>query len=120
MAVALRSGDTEDSVLVGGNTSVLGLIYAAKAGVAPLPMSLGDALVRVLGPDPRLAHPDASGAAAQGSCLGVFRFHPERERCPAPDPDRLKTAASKRPAGGQHGTVATVPILAIPPQSSPC
>lgn len=52
------------------NTSVLGLIYAAKAsvGVAPLPMALGDAepdLVRVLGPIPDLtrawrilAHPD--------------------------------------------------------------
>ncbi|MBU2360097.1 MAG: LysR family transcriptional regulator [Alphaproteobacteria bacterium] len=52
------------------NTSVLGLIYAAKAGVgvAPLPMSLGDAeadLVRVIGPVPELtrawrilAHPD--------------------------------------------------------------
>lgn len=52
------------------NTSVLGLIYAAKAGVglAPLPMSLGDAepdLVRVLGPIPDLTrawriltHPD--------------------------------------------------------------
>lgn len=41
------------------NTSVLGLIYAAKAGVgvAPLPMSLGDAekdLVRVIGPVPEL------------------------------------------------------------------
>ena len=52
------------------NTSVLGLIYAAKAGVgvAPLPMSLGDAepdLVRVIGPVPKLTrawriltHPD--------------------------------------------------------------
>lgn len=52
------------------NTSVLGLIYAAKAsiGVAALPMALGDAeadLVRVLGPVPELtrawrllAHPD--------------------------------------------------------------
>jgi DNA-binding transcriptional LysR family regulator len=52
------------------NTSVLGLIYAAKAsvGVAPLPMALGDAetdLVRVLGPVPELTrawrilcHPD--------------------------------------------------------------
>lgn len=52
------------------NTSVLGLIYAAKAGlgVAPLPMALGDGepdLVRVLGPVPALtrawrilAHPD--------------------------------------------------------------
>lgn len=52
------------------NTSVLGLIYAAKAsvGVAPLPMALGDAepdLIRVLGPVPALtrawrilAHPD--------------------------------------------------------------
>jgi DNA-binding transcriptional LysR family regulator len=52
------------------NTSVLGLIYAAKAGVgvAPLPMSLGDAepdLLRVLGPIPELTrawriltHPD--------------------------------------------------------------
>ncbi len=52
------------------NTSVLGLIYAAKAGVglAALPMSLGDAepdLVRVLGPVPELTrawriltHPD--------------------------------------------------------------
>lgn len=52
------------------NTSVLGLIYAAKAGVgvAPLPMSLGDNeadLVRVIGPVPELTrawriltHPD--------------------------------------------------------------
>lgn len=52
------------------NTSVLGLIYAAKAsvGVAPLPMALGDAepdLIRVLGPIPELTrawriltHPD--------------------------------------------------------------
>ncbi len=52
------------------NTSVLGLIYATKAGVgvAPLPMSLGDAeadLVRVIGPVPELTrawriltHPD--------------------------------------------------------------
>ena len=52
------------------NTSVLGLIYAAKAGlgVVPLPMSLGDAeadLVRVIGPVPELTrawriltHPD--------------------------------------------------------------
>ena len=52
------------------NTSVLGLIYAAKAGVgvAPLPMSLGDAeadLVQVIGPVPELTrawriltHPD--------------------------------------------------------------
>jgi DNA-binding transcriptional LysR family regulator len=52
------------------NTSVLGLIYAAKAsvGVAPLPMALGDAetdLIRVLGPVPELtrawrllSHPD--------------------------------------------------------------
>ncbi|MBU2360094.1 MAG: LysR family transcriptional regulator [Alphaproteobacteria bacterium] len=61
------------------NTSVLGLIYAAKAGVgvAPLPMALGDAeadLIRVLGPVPELtrdwrvlAHPDnrhAAGVAA--------------------------------------------------------
>ena len=52
------------------NTSVLGLIYAVKAGVgvAPLPMALGDAetdLIRVLGPVPELtrawrilSHPD--------------------------------------------------------------
>ena len=52
------------------NSSVLGLIYAAKAGVgvAPLPVSLGDAeadLVRVIGPVPELTrawriltHPD--------------------------------------------------------------
>lgn len=52
------------------NTSVLGLVYAAKAGlgVAPLPMALGDAepdLLRLLGPVPELtrawrilAHPD--------------------------------------------------------------
>jgi DNA-binding transcriptional LysR family regulator len=44
------------------NTSVLGLIYAVKAsiGVAPLPMSLGDAetdLIRVLGPVPELTRP---------------------------------------------------------------
>jgi DNA-binding transcriptional LysR family regulator len=44
------------------NTSVLGLIYAAKAGVgvAPLPMSLGDAeadLVRLFGPVPALTRP---------------------------------------------------------------
>lgn len=57
------------------NTSVLGLIYAAKAGVgvAPLPMALGDAesdLIRVLGPVPELtrawrilAHPDQRHSA---------------------------------------------------------
>lgn len=57
------------------NTSVLGLIYAAKAGVgvAPLPMSLGDAeadLVRVIGPVPELTrawriltHPDQRNTA---------------------------------------------------------
>ncbi|MGV8988023.1 MAG: LysR family transcriptional regulator [Cypionkella sp.] len=44
------------------NTSVLGLIYAAKAsvGMAPLPMALGDAeadLIRVLGPVPALTRP---------------------------------------------------------------
>ncbi len=44
------------------NTSVLGLIYAAKAGVgiAPLPMALGDAetdLTRVLGPIAELTRP---------------------------------------------------------------
>jgi DNA-binding transcriptional LysR family regulator len=59
-----------DATYAARNTSVLGLIYAVKAGVgvAPLPMSLGDAeadLVRVLGPVPALtrawrllAHPD--------------------------------------------------------------
>jgi len=59
-----------DATYAARNTSVLGLIYAAKAGVgiAPLPMSLGDAepdLVRVLGPVPELTrawriltHPD--------------------------------------------------------------
>lgn len=59
-----------DGTYAARNTSVLGLIYAAKAGlgVAPLPMALGDAepdLVRVLGPVPELtrawrilAHPD--------------------------------------------------------------
>ena len=59
-----------DATYAARNTSVLGLIYAAKAGVgvAPLPMSLGDAeadLVRVIGPVPELtrawrilAHPD--------------------------------------------------------------
>lgn len=59
-----------DATYAAHNTSVLGLIYAAKAGVgvAPLPMSLGDLepdLVRVLGPVPALtrqwrllAHPD--------------------------------------------------------------
>lgn len=59
-----------DATFAARNTSVLGLIYAAKAGVgvAPLPMALGDAetdLVRVLGPVPELArawrlltHPD--------------------------------------------------------------
>jgi DNA-binding transcriptional LysR family regulator len=57
------------------NTSVLGLVYAAKAGigVAPLPMALGDGegdLVRVLGPVPELtrpwrilAHPDQRHSA---------------------------------------------------------
>lgn len=57
------------------NTSVLGLIYAAKAGVgvAPLPMSLGDAegdLVSVIGPVPELTrawriltHPDQRHSA---------------------------------------------------------
>lgn len=59
-----------DATYAARNTSVLGLIYAAKAGVgvAPLPLTLGDAeadLVRVLGPVPELtrawrilAHPD--------------------------------------------------------------
>ncbi len=59
-----------DATYAARNTSVLGLIYAAKAGVgvAPLPLTLGDAegdLVRVLGPIPELtrawrilAHPD--------------------------------------------------------------
>ncbi len=59
-----------DATYAARNTSVLGLISAAKAGVgvAPLPMSLGDAepdLVRVLGPIPELTrawriltHPD--------------------------------------------------------------
>jgi DNA-binding transcriptional LysR family regulator len=59
-----------DATYAARNTSVLGLIYAAKAGVgvAPLPMSLGDAepdLVRLLGPIPELTrawriltHPD--------------------------------------------------------------
>jgi DNA-binding transcriptional LysR family regulator len=46
--------------IVARNNSVLGLVYAAKAGVgvAPLPTALGDAeadLVRVLGPIPELA-----------------------------------------------------------------
>jgi DNA-binding transcriptional LysR family regulator len=46
--------------IVARNDSVLGLVYAAKAGigVAPLPTALGDAeadLVRVLGPIPALA-----------------------------------------------------------------
>ena len=57
------------------NTSVLGLIYAAKAsiGLAPLPMALGDAegdLIRVLGPVAELtrawrllAHPDLRHSA---------------------------------------------------------
>jgi len=48
-----------DATYAARNTSVLGLIYAAKAGVgvAPLPMALGDAeadLVRVIGPVPEL------------------------------------------------------------------
>ena len=59
-----------DATYAARNTSVLGLIYAAKAGVgvAPLPMSLGDAepdLIRVIGPVPELTrawriltHPD--------------------------------------------------------------
>jgi DNA-binding transcriptional LysR family regulator len=59
-----------DATYVARNTSVLGLIYAAKAGVgvAPLPMSLGDAerdLIRLIGPVPELTrawriltHPD--------------------------------------------------------------
>jgi DNA-binding transcriptional LysR family regulator len=59
-----------NAVYAARNTNVLGLIYAAKAGVgvAPLPMALGDMegdLVRVLGPVPALtrawrllAHPD--------------------------------------------------------------
>jgi DNA-binding transcriptional LysR family regulator len=46
--------------IVARNNSILGLLYAAKAGVgvAPLPTALGDAevdLVRVLGPIPELA-----------------------------------------------------------------
>jgi DNA-binding transcriptional LysR family regulator len=49
-----------DTPLMARSSSVLGLIYSAKAGigVAPLPRSLGDAepdLVRVLGPIPELA-----------------------------------------------------------------
>ena len=49
-----------DGKIVARNNSVLGLVYAAKAGVgvAPLPTALGDAeadLVRVLGPIPELA-----------------------------------------------------------------
>jgi DNA-binding transcriptional LysR family regulator len=56
--------------VIARNNSVLGLVYAVKAGigVAPLPTALGDAeqdLVRVLGPIPELArswrllaHPD--------------------------------------------------------------
>jgi DNA-binding transcriptional LysR family regulator len=64
-----------DATYAARNTSVLGLIYAVKAGVgiAPLPMSLGDAepdLVRVLGPVPELtrawrilAHPDQRHSA---------------------------------------------------------
>lgn len=44
-----------DAAYAARNTSVLGLIYAVKAGVgvAPLPMSLGDAepdLIRIIGP----------------------------------------------------------------------
>ncbi len=51
-----------EAVYAARNTSVLGLIYAAKAGVgiAILPMSLGDAepdLVRVLGPVTALTRP---------------------------------------------------------------
>ncbi|WP_299841675.1 LysR family transcriptional regulator [uncultured Jannaschia sp.] len=51
-----------DGAYAAHNTSVLGLIYAAKAGVgvAPLPMSLGDAetdLVRLFGPIPALTRP---------------------------------------------------------------
>ncbi|MBU0581701.1 MAG: LysR family transcriptional regulator [Alphaproteobacteria bacterium] len=51
-----------DATYAARNTSVLGLIYAAKAGVgvAPLPMALGDAepdLVRVFGPVPELTRP---------------------------------------------------------------
>jgi len=59
-----------DATYAARNTSVLGLIYAAKAGVgvAALPMSLGDAetdLIRIIGPVPELTrawriltHPD--------------------------------------------------------------
>lgn len=48
-----------NTTLVARSSSVLGLVYSAKAavGVAPLPMALGDAepdLVRVLGPIPEL------------------------------------------------------------------
>ena len=51
-----------DAAYAAHNTSVLGLIYSAKAGVgvAPLPMALGDKepnLVRVLGPVPALTRP---------------------------------------------------------------
>ncbi len=51
-----------DAVYAAHNTSVLGLIYAAKAGVgvAPLPVALGDKepdLVQVLGPVPALTRP---------------------------------------------------------------
>lgn len=49
-----------DATLAARSSSVLGLVYSVKAGigVAPLPVSLGDAepdLVRVLGPIPELA-----------------------------------------------------------------
>ncbi|MFZ1470613.1 MAG: LysR family transcriptional regulator [Paracoccaceae bacterium] len=64
-----------DATYAARNTSVLGLIYAAKAGVgvAPLPMALGDAesdLVRVFGPVAELTrawriltHPDQRHSA---------------------------------------------------------
>jgi len=49
-----------DATLAARSSSVLGLVYSVKAGIglAPLPVSLGDAepdLVRVLGPVPELA-----------------------------------------------------------------
>lgn len=65
-----------DAIDAGPSVNILGLRYAAKAGVgvAPLPMSLGDAgpdLIRVIGPVPEftrawriLTHPNQRHTAA--------------------------------------------------------
>lgn len=81
-----------DATYAARNTSVLGLIYATKAGVgvAPLPMSLGDAepdLVRVLGPVPELTrawriltHPDQRHTARISAFFAFILSESDRLR----------------------------------------